>query len=269
VGERRSEKSLLVAVEIRGDRRLLALLSAALFAITPSQSTHNTPNPGTTYTANVPLRTLHLADNSTVMLHKGGVLNVRFTAEGREIELPQGEAMFLVAPDARRPFRVAAGNDVSVQVVGTAFLLSNVDSDHTDVLVTQGRVAVSHGQSGITEVDAGEGLQIQHGIASRIDLSADELDERLSWTNPLFENKTRDLSDIVRTLNEFNDTKLVIKDRSIAHVHINIRISTLTNPEDFANSLHPHFNIEARTERGNPGPKVIGLYGKGRVPKHH
>ncbi len=262
VAKHDSKTSLSFILRIRVDWHSLGLLIGGMIALTQGQSTPHTATPGTTYIAAVSPRTLRLDENSTVMLNKGSAVEVRFTAEVREVELPQGEAMFLVAPDPARPFRVRAG-DVLVEVIGTAVSIRR-DADHTDILVTQGRVAVSYGQSHKTEIDARSGLRIQHDSASRLDLTAAERDARLSWANPLAEYKARDLSDIVRTLNEFNDIQLVVGDARIAHAQITGKIPTLTEPEAFAETLHDFLNIEARTDRGTTGPKVIRLY----RPKH-
>jgi transmembrane sensor len=259
VAKHDSKTSLSFNLRIRGDWHSLGLLIVGLIAIAQGRSTPHTPTPGTTYTAEVSSRTLRLDDHSTVMLNKGSAVEVRFTAEGRDLELPQGEAFFLVAPDPAKPFRVRAG-DALVEVLGTAFLISR-NSDHTDVLVTQGRVAVSYGPSHKAEVDAGSGLRIQHDSASRLDLTVDAVDKRLRWVNPLAAPKSRDLTEIVDTLNEFNDTRLVIADRRIAHLRMDFGISSLTDPQGFGDSLDFAFKIQARTGRDENGSKVIRLYG--------
>jgi transmembrane sensor len=58
----------------------------------------------------------------------------------RNVELMKGEALFKVAKDASRPFKVRAG-DATVVAVGTAFDVQR-DSDRAIVSVTEGRVLV-------------------------------------------------------------------------------------------------------------------------------
>lgn len=268
VAKHDSKTSLSFSLRMRVDWHSLGLLIAGIIALAQGRSTPHTSTPSTTYNAVKTVLTVHLADSSTVILNKGSQLKVRLTAGARDIELPQGEAVFRVSPDPARPFRVAAGTHVSVQAIGTAFLVSQSDPDHTEVLVTQGRVAVSSEAGVPTEVDAGAGLQIQHGTPSSLDLAADGLDARLEWANPLAVHKIRDLADIVRTLNEFNDTQLVIADSRIASLRIDGSILSLTEPEAFADSLRDLFNIRARTDRDKTGRTVIRLYGKERAPKH-
>lgn len=266
VAKQDSKTSLLIDLKIRVDRQLCGLLIVAGLALAQNRSTGDTPTPVTTYSAVKTARTVQLQDATTVVLNKGSVLKVRITAAARDIELPHGEALFRVTPDPARPFRVAAG-DVSVQVLGTVFLINQPAPGRTEVLVTQGQVAVSLGEGVLTKIDAGAGLRIQRDTAAGFHLAPDELDERLEWANPLAEYKVREVAEIVRTLNEFNDTQLVIADPRIAHLSIAGSILGLTEPAAFAESLRDIYNIRARTDRGKDGPKVIRLYAGERAPK--
>jgi transmembrane sensor len=86
-------------------------------------------------------RTLTLADGSTVYLNSDSRLNVQLSDDARDIQLITGEAMFKVAHDARRPFRVHAGVSV-IQAVGTQF---NVDRrpSGTMISVVEGKVQIT------------------------------------------------------------------------------------------------------------------------------
>jgi transmembrane sensor len=81
-----------------------------------------------------------LPDGTLVELKRGADLVVEFTDEVRHVKLRQGEALFHVVKDPRRPFVVTAAG-VAVRAVGTAF---SVQFEHNEVgvLVTEGRVAV-------------------------------------------------------------------------------------------------------------------------------
>lgn len=101
------------------------------------------PPPVQTYqTAAREVRTVALADGSTVTLDRGSAMKVAFDARQRRVELVSGEANFAVVHDPARPFIVAVG-DRRIRDIGTEF----------DVLA-QGerlRVTVSHG---LVDVDA-------------------------------------------------------------------------------------------------------------------
>jgi transmembrane sensor len=85
-------------------------------------------------------RTVALSDGSTVALAADTYITVTLSEKERNIELTKGEALFMVAKDAARPFKVHAG-DATIVAVGTAFNVER-DSDRAVVSVTEGRVVV-------------------------------------------------------------------------------------------------------------------------------
>jgi transmembrane sensor len=84
-------------------------------------------------------RTITLADGSTVALGGDTRIEVVLSAV-RAIELFRGEALFTVAKDPTRPFKVRVG-DATIVALGTTFDVQR-DSDRAIVAVTEGRVLV-------------------------------------------------------------------------------------------------------------------------------
>jgi len=86
-----------------------------------------------------------LPDGSTLRLDTATSLKVMFFRHRREVQLAEGQAVFAVTSDARKPFRVRAG-DVQVTVVGTKFsvrLTPGVPGRAgVEVTVEEGRVHV-------------------------------------------------------------------------------------------------------------------------------
>ncbi|MBI5771350.1 MAG: FecR domain-containing protein [Verrucomicrobia bacterium] len=82
-----------------------------------------------------------LDDGSVVELNGSTRLRVDFAPGERRVALLAGEAHFTVAPDAARPFVVAAGA-VAVRAVGTAFNV-RLGAESVEVLVTEGKVALA------------------------------------------------------------------------------------------------------------------------------
>jgi transmembrane sensor len=80
---------------------------------------------------------VRLADGSVMTLNTSTKATVRFTDETREIHLLQGEALFDVAKNKRRPFIVTAG-DTKVRAVGTSFTVSMLPARPILVLVREG-----------------------------------------------------------------------------------------------------------------------------------
>jgi transmembrane sensor len=85
-------------------------------------------------------RSVALADGSTVSLGGDTRIEVALSENVRAIELTRGEALFKVAKDSARPFKVRAG-DATIIAVGTEFNVER-DSDRAVVSVTEGRVVV-------------------------------------------------------------------------------------------------------------------------------
>jgi transmembrane sensor len=85
-------------------------------------------------------RSVALADGSIISLGGDTRIEVALSENVRAIELVRGEALFKVAKDSARPFKVRAG-DATIIAVGTEFNVER-DSDRAVVSVTEGRVVV-------------------------------------------------------------------------------------------------------------------------------
>lgn len=85
-------------------------------------------------------RAIQLADGSVVALNTQSNVRVELSRYGRDVYLNAGQALFAVAHDANRPFRVHIGEAV-VEAIGTKFDVYR-RSDRTDVAVIEGRVEI-------------------------------------------------------------------------------------------------------------------------------
>lgn len=85
-------------------------------------------------------RTIELEDGSVLQLNAQSRVRVRFSPRSRDIRLLDGEALFNVAHDATRPFRVHT-EDAVIRAVGTQFDVYRRSGD-TTVSVLEGRVEI-------------------------------------------------------------------------------------------------------------------------------
>jgi transmembrane sensor len=87
--------------------------------------------------------TVTLADGSRALLGPATTLSVRSDSPNAGLDLHViGQAMFTVAHNQKRPFRVHVGNAVA-RVLGTTFLVRQYAADRlTSVVVTEGRVSL-------------------------------------------------------------------------------------------------------------------------------
>ncbi len=100
------------------------------------------PDSGTKYYATEigKIQIVSLPDGSKIHLNTNTVIEQNFSKEERRIKLLSGEAIFDVAHDESRPFKVYTPDGV-IRAVGTRFAV-RIGQDGVQVTVTEGRVAL-------------------------------------------------------------------------------------------------------------------------------
>src|SRR5690606_30551494 len=94
-------------------------------------------------------RAVELPDGTAVAINARSCLRVAFSGHARAVYLYDGQAMFTVAKDASRPFRVyvvapgrsPAGNGAVIQALGTKFDVQR-RADRVEVAVIEGMVQI-------------------------------------------------------------------------------------------------------------------------------
>jgi transmembrane sensor len=174
-----------------------------------------------------------LADGSTAMLNTDSRIRVRMSSGRREVVLEQGEVLFTVAHDIRRPFDVTAADTV-VRAVGTAFSVRLRDHKQVDVLVTEGRVAIDPTDDPLNNplpervalptaatLSAGESVSVkEHRRVKLQKVADDDLTRKLAWTQGRIWFDQVTLQEAVAEFNRYNRRQLVIEDPNIAGMHI-------------------------------------------------
>jgi transmembrane sensor len=124
-------------------RRLLAAGIAAAVAVVALGLTLALRDPNTrTYATGIgEQETYALPDGSTLSLNTHSRVRLNWTPENRDLYLIDGEALFEVAHDEARPFRVWTGNSW-VRAVGTKFNVRRAENEVT-VTVIEGRVEIA------------------------------------------------------------------------------------------------------------------------------
>lgn len=131
-------------------------------------------------TATAEMRRLTLNDGSVVELGPRTALDVRFTADRRNVALSEGEAFFEVTPNAQRPFSIRA-DDIDVTVVGTAFNV-RLSSEVLIVAVLSGTVEVQDRRSGAAALRLGAGDRVRVDRADRaVNQDRTPLEEIGAW----------------------------------------------------------------------------------------
>lgn len=156
-------------------------------------------------------RTIRLEDGSRVQMNARSSFIVRYSPEARDLELLEGEAVFDVQHDTRRPFRVHT-RDAVIQAVGTQFNVYRQKSGRTVVSVLEGVVRVTRDAEALAAsaspsgapvtpvlVHAGQGADVSRDGAIERRESTD-IARIMSWQNRRLVFREDRLEDIA---NEF------------------------------------------------------------------
>lgn len=182
-------------------------------------------------------KTVTLADGSHIDLDGATRIAVRMESNARHVVMEKGEAIYEVAPDASRPFTIAAG-DRQVRVVGTLFDVRSRDGAFA-VTVGHGVVEVSavDQQSGEPAVRLTAGDRIEH-VAGKPDkrsanVSADDV---FGWRNGRLVYRERPLSEVVADLNAHYAMPVSLADKRAAS-ELFSGVLTLDNEADVVHRL--------------------------------
>ncbi len=203
-----------------------------------------------------------LADNTSVELNTDTHLQVRLSGDHRRVRLLRGEALFNVARDARRPFDVFAAG-MTIRAVGTAFNVRMRDSQKVEVVVTEGRVALSNADlprdlsaatrfaptlsAGERAVSEPDGMVVQ-------EVAVLELQRRLAWQNGELIFQGDALADAVNEFNRYNRRQLEIADAGLGSLRIGGNFQA-TDVFSFVKALQQSFSI--RVEVSSDGARYV------------
>lgn len=161
-------------------------------------------------------RTIALADGSSLTMNAATRLSVTLRRDRRDVVLEEGEAIFDVAHDARRPFQVKAG-DRTVCVVGTRFDVRRRDGA-LSVTVAHGAVEVrpAEGASGRAwRLRPNQRLDHRQG-GSEATLAQVDAQEVLGWRAGRLVYRDQPLSEVVADLNSQFPRPIRIADPDLA-----------------------------------------------------
>jgi len=165
------------------------------------------------------MRVISLADGSQIHLNTNTAIEQRFSKEERGIKLLSGEAIFDVAHNEDRPFKVYTPDGV-IRAVGTRFSV-RIKRDNVSVTVTEGRVALeTRSPLNIVPmpviVSKGEIAEISRQEASVTRFSSTpNTAERLAWAegNLVFHDKN--LQYVVNEISRYTPIQINVVDEAL------------------------------------------------------
>jgi transmembrane sensor len=247
---------------------MLAVLAVALgFGFTVLKD----PTNRTVTTAASEWQHMSLDDGSTIHLDARTNLKIEFSAERRLVHLYEGQAVFEVAKDSKRPFTVRT-HIVDVTAVGTRFGVTI--NPGVTTTVSEGVVRVTpHGKlddERAVKLHAGQELRVFNGNSGReerlfgggggfVDLSEVavvkvDAERKLDWANGwLTFQGGETLRDIIAQFNRRNSLQIKIDDDSIADQRLKAGYYRfrVDSPESFVKVLESQEGIAVIRDRRN------------------
>ncbi|MGV8941235.1 MAG: FecR family protein [Lysobacter sp.] len=193
---------------------------------------------------------LPLADGSAVTLNSASEIRVEYSASHRHISLLQGEALFDVARDVRRPFVVAAAG-VEVVAVGTSFSVRRELGEALQVTVREGVVeVVQPGRAdSAVRVAANFAASARQGAGVHVQpLGADQVDRRLAWRQGMLAFDGDTLGQAAATFARYNQTRILISDPRVAERRV-VGLYSATDPAGFAQAVATALDLRLETTR--------------------
>jgi transmembrane sensor len=174
---------------------------------------------GLEYAAGEERRAVELEDGTLVHLDVASVIEVRFSANRRDVVLMHGRALFDVAHDASRPFTVGAGAGC-VTALGTVFQVDRTSSRVT-VTLAEGSVSVMSANAGDAPVRLAPGEQLSFSAGDR-NVRKQAVDARAatSWSVGRHVFRETPLADALREVNRYAAVKVRIADSALAELPV-------------------------------------------------
>ena len=214
-------------------------------------------------------RSITLADGSVVFLNTSSRARVWLSPSERRIDLLQGEALFEVAHEPSRPFRVFAAGTMA-EAVGTKFNVRRTP-DGVQLVVVEGKVLVDNDVGrpgrGTTRapsdadslapdqalVAAGQQADLRSNLSAPLIRKADIV-TAASWRMRQLSFDDVGLDEIVAEFNRYNRTPIVVAEPSLARTHLS-GVFDANDPDSFIAFLELSTSVEV--DRSQSGRIVL------------
>ncbi len=179
-------------------------------------------------------QTFQLEDGSQVLLNTASEVRVSEWVRSRRLVLERGEAYFIVAKNARKPFIVIV-DGASITATGTQFAVRR-DPDRVTVILTEGRVRLSDSPNAV-DLDAGHEAILTQG--ARWQIRKSDVAKATSWRTGRLTFDNQPLATVVTELNRYTITQLRLVDAKLLSVPMSgvFRVGDAAN---FANALQTY-----------------------------
>jgi transmembrane sensor len=197
-------------------------------------------------------RSAMLPDGSTVEMNVATRIDYKMEPDRREVNLREGQALFIVKPDKTRPFLVRVG-DYEVRAVGTAFDVRQRDGA-TQVSVQEGVVAVKalrgemQGQV-VAQLAPGQTLRLPAVMREQPKPQTVAVQTVAEWRRRTVTYEDASIADVVTDLNRFFPRPIEIADPALAKRRVTLRLQ-VEDRETTLQTLSALLGV--RVERSSP-----------------
>jgi len=190
-----------------------------------------------------PIKDLLLPDGSLLALDAKSKINIEFYKNERIVELLEGQVLFDIKRDEKRPFIITSGS-TQIQVLGTSFEVKK-SADFTRVRVSSGKVKVSYVYNEnkapriLSLLTKGDEITVD-SLGKVVLLSSLDVNNIALWKNNKIFFDNASIKDAVNELSKYITKKIEVEDK-IASLVITGKFF-LDKPNKFfeaISSIHP------------------------------
>jgi transmembrane sensor len=231
----------------------IAIAACALLAISAGVWFARTPGaPAGEHYATAPaeVRTITLADGTTVTLSGAGAATIAVTHTERRVELTSGYALFDVAHDENRPF-VVHTPEGDITVLGTSFVV-RIANGEVRTTVLRGSVSGAAERSlfgasrGSVTAGVNEEIVLNDDGAALVEIAAEAIPRRLAWRDNMLAFDGETLNEAIAEVSQQTGWQFELADPSLGAERVGGYVHA--DPEAFIELMSSSLNLEAHRE---------------------
>lgn len=204
-------------------------------------------------TAPAEVRTIILADGSTITLSGAGEASVMLSDRERRVELARGYALFDVTHDPARPF-VVHTPEGDITVLGTSFVV-RITGEEVRTTVLRGSVSGAAQRPGLfasesapVTAQANEEIVLSAGNAELIPISTDAIPRRLAWRDNMLAFDGETLNEAIAEVSRQTGWQFELADPALGEMRVGGYVRA--DPEAFIELVSSSLNLKAQREDG-------------------
>jgi transmembrane sensor len=201
-------------------------------------------------TAPAEVRTITLADGSTITLSGAGEVSIAISETERRIELTRGYALFDVTRDPERPF-VVATPEGEITVLGTSFVVRVADGEvrttvlHGSVVGAPPRRLFGSNRGSVT-ARVNEEIVLNDNGAALVDIAAEDIPRRLAWRDNMLAFDGETLNEAIAQVSQQTGWTFELADPALGEMRVGGYVAA--DPEAFIELMSSSLNLEAQRE---------------------